>query len=783
MRLVLAYCCVFISLVIKGQGDYLQTIRGIVSDSRTQQIIVGATVIILGEEQKGTITDEFGRFKFDEIPVGRVSIRVSYIGYNTFQANNLALSTGKELIVNVQLEERIEELQEVEIKANKRKDEAINKMASISARSFTIEETERYAGSLGDPSRMAANFAGVTMTSDQRNDIVIRGNSPMGLLWRFEGTDVPNPNHFGSMGSTGGPVSMLNNNVLTNSDFYTGAFPAEYGNALAGVFDLRMRNGNNEKHEFMGQIGFNGFEAGAEGPFSKNSQASYLVNFRYSTLEALSAIGMDFGTGAAIPQYKDLTYKVNVPIKKGRISAYGIGGISYIEMLDSKGDSSTYGWAGTDIYFGANMGATGINWLHFFNENTRISTTLATTRIDNSTRLFDLSDNSNVEKILEKHSETRYSINSVLSTKLNNRNHLNYGITLAFYDVNYSGKRWDENWNKYLDYLSNVGQINTSQVFAEWQHHFNDKFVVNSGLHSQILYTNNTWTAEPRLGFRYKVKDNQSLNFGLGFHSQSQVKAIYFTSIISDTLNNEITYTNKNLDFSKSIHAILGYDILLTENQRIKFETYYQYLYNLPVSSDQPQYSAINQGGDFTYWVFNWMENKGQGENYGVELTIEKFLSKGFYYLLTASLFDSKYTGFDGIKRNTAFNGNYVLNVLSGYEWLLNNRNTLAFDIKMVVAGGKRYIPIDVEKSKIAQSAVYDWDNAYTKRLDNYFRINTRLTYRINYKKFMQEWGIDIQNLTNHQNIFNQTWDSNRNQLVTYYQMGFMPMMTYKIYF
>jgi hypothetical protein len=180
-------------------------------------------------------------------------------------------------------------LDDVTVRPDIRKDQAINEMAVVSARSFTIDETERYAGSLGDPSRMAANFAGVTSVSDQRNDIVIRGNSPLGLLWRLEGLEIPNPNHFGSIGTTGGPISMLNINHLTNSDFYTGAFPAEYGNALAGAFDIRMRNGNNQKHEFMGQMGFNGFELGAEGPFSSNSQASYMANFRYSTLEVLHA--------------------------------------------------------------------------------------------------------------------------------------------------------------------------------------------------------------------------------------------------------------------------------------------------------------------------------------------------------------------------------------------------------------------------------------------------------------------------------------------------------------
>jgi hypothetical protein len=148
---------------------------------------------------------------------------------------------------------------------------------------------------------MASNFAGVSGANDARNDIIIRGNSPSGLLWQLEGLNIPNPNHFGSLSSTGGPVSMLNNNVLDKSDFMTSAFPAQYGNALSGVFDLSLRNGNNEKYEFLGQVGFNGFELGAEGPFSKNSKSSFLINYRYSTLALFQQIGINFGTGSATP--------------------------------------------------------------------------------------------------------------------------------------------------------------------------------------------------------------------------------------------------------------------------------------------------------------------------------------------------------------------------------------------------------------------------------------------------------------------------------------------------
>jgi len=183
---------------------------------------------------------------------------------------------------------------------------------------------------------MVSNFAGVMSSNDSRNDIVIRGNSPMGLLWRIDGVEVPNPNHFGAQGTTGGPVSMLNQNLLSNSDFMTGAFPSEYGNALSGVFDINLRSGNKNKFEFTGQVGFNGFEFAAEGPIwlgKNNTKGSFVVDYRYSTMELVNKLGIDFGTGAAIPKYKDLTIITDIPTKKaGRFKFIGIYGNSFIQL-------------------------------------------------------------------------------------------------------------------------------------------------------------------------------------------------------------------------------------------------------------------------------------------------------------------------------------------------------------------------------------------------------------------------------------------------------------------
>jgi hypothetical protein len=305
-----------------GVAQTTQSIRGKVIDKQSKFPIPGVSVVIVTlNPQKGSVTDDKGEFKLTEVPIGRHDLKVTLFGYTEQLISNILLTSGKEVYLNIELQEQILELEEVKIETEKSKGETNNENSVVSSRTFSIEETSRYAGSRNDPARRAMNFAGVTGASDSRNDIIIRGNSPLGLLWRFEGMDIPNPNHFGTFGTTGGPISMLNNNVLSNSDFITGAWPSQYGNALAGVFDLQMRKGNNQKREYMVQMGFNGLELGAEGPISKKNSSSYLANYRYSTLGIFKALGISFGT-SALPQYQDLNFKVNIPTEKAGTSQY-----------------------------------------------------------------------------------------------------------------------------------------------------------------------------------------------------------------------------------------------------------------------------------------------------------------------------------------------------------------------------------------------------------------------------------------------------------------------------
>jgi hypothetical protein len=346
-----------------------QTLKGSVTDKETQSPLVGATVLVASlATPLGAVTDTNGNFAISNVPVGKHIVAFSYTGYHHLVVSEVVVSSAKEVVLNVEMEESAVKMAEVTVT---QKREHINDMALVSAKTFSVQETEKFAGSRADPARMASNYAGVQGGNDSRNDIVIRGNSPQGVLWRLEGIDIPNPNHFAVPGTTGGPASMLNNKTLANSDFFTGAFPAEYGNGVAGVFDLRLRNGNNERHEYTAQLGLLGTELAAEGPLSKKSRSSFLITYRYSTLQLFEGFHIKIGTNS-VPRYQDLTFKLNFPMgKNGNLSFFGIGGASSIDLIVSKltkPQPELYGASDRDQYFTSNNAIAGASYLYNLNK-------------------------------------------------------------------------------------------------------------------------------------------------------------------------------------------------------------------------------------------------------------------------------------------------------------------------------------------------------------------------------------------------------------------------------
>ncbi|MDR1555511.1 MAG: TonB-dependent receptor [Tannerellaceae bacterium] len=767
---------ILFSLPLSAQRS--QTIRGVVVEKNTLHPLPGANVVVrLNERLLGASSDVGGRFVIDSVPVGRYQLTATMLGYTPYVMGNVLVISGKENFLEIALEESLTELGEVVVTVKTDKNLPLNRMASVSARMLSSEEANRYAGSWGDPARMAANFAGVMASEDTRNDIIIRGNSPMGLLWRLDGFDIPNPNHFGAMGGTGGPVGMLNNNQLANSDFYTGAFPAEYGNALSGVFDLRLRNGNNRKHEFLASAGFNGFELGAEGPLSEKTGASYMINGRYSFLKSLSLIGFDIaGTGGAIPEYQDVTAKINLPLKRGNLSLIALWGSSHIHMTPDMSNESEWlpGDEGSETDGTYRQYFTGLNYTLRTGQQTRIENRLSWQYfgVDMLQHQVTYPDALVKDYFNGTTSEGRFSYAPQVHHRFNSRNFLTGGAGIDVFNTDLRETFYGDGYPE--TYRDGAYRSVLLKAHLQWQHRFSDALSLTPGIYAHYYGLNGDVSAEPRIGLKWALSERSSLNAGSGLHTQMQPRQLYFYR-----WNDELP--NKNLRFSKSWQSVLGYDLKPAANLRLKVEVYYQHLFDIPVIPETPEESILNFGdGYYNTWddVFT---NQGRGKNYGVELTVEKFFAGNYYFLITASLYDSKYTGYDGIERHTKFAGNYSVTALGGYEWKVGSSNLLSINLKAVNMGNKRILPVSVGHT--GASPVYDYSVAYRDKLPPYFRCDLNINMKHNYKKWAVEWFFEIDNLTGRKNIWMQVYNAAHESYDYTYQYGFTPMGGCKVYF
>ena len=780
----------FASLAQETQSEELyQVVRGRVFDQVSKVGLPGANILIPGTDPLiGGTTDEKGNFLLENVPTGRVNLRISFLGYDPATIRELPVTSGKEVILNISLAESLEQLNEVVVTDSGNPQDAANEWAIVSARGFDMEETNRYAGSRNDPARMAQNFAGVSGANDSRNDIIIRGNSPTGVLWRLEGIDIPNPNHFGALGTTGGPVSILNNNLLGKSDFLTGAFPAQFGNANAGVFDLNMRKGNAFKREHLFQIGFNGVEAGTEGPLSIGNGGSYLINYRYSTLAMMQGLGFSPGTGDAVPYYQDLSVKVDIPTKNtGRFTLFAVGGKSNIDLIGADMDSSRtdlYSEISQNIYNSAKMGVAGISHTQYYTDKTFGVFSLSADYAFSGNVVDSLSMKTReaIPSYRNHYGLSKYRAQYQLHQKVDNKNNFSLGMNFDLLGFNLQDSLYRRSSDQFVTLRDMQAYSGLTQGFVQWQHRFNTAWSATGGMHYQYFILNGSQQLEPRAGLSYQHSARGSFQLGYGLHSQLQTLPIYFLE--ADRTTSPGMRTNENLDFTKSHHLVSGYQHQFTSNIHLKVEVYYQHLFDVAVESQPSSFSMLNAGANFGIPNVDNLVNEGRGRNYGLELTLEKSFSGSSYFLVTASLFDSKYQGSDQVWRNTAFNSQYVFNGLYGKEWQIGSKNRiLGVDLKSTYAGGQYVTPIDLAASQSANETMFQKSLAYSEKNPAYFRTDIKINYRVNKKRLTQEWALDIQNVFNNQNLFRQTYNPMTQQIVNSYQLGFFPIPQYRLTF
>jgi hypothetical protein len=758
--------------------ELTQTIKGKILDNETQEPIPFATVVIKNTNPIiGTTTEDNGNFRLENVPIGRYDIEVSYLGYESTIISEVVVTSAKEVVLKITLTESAYALDEVIIRPKTNKEEPLNKMATVSARMLSVEEASRYAGGFDDPARLASSFPGVATSSVGNNAIIVRGNAPKYLQWKIEGVEVPNPNHFANLSALGGGgLTALSSNLLANSDFFTGAFPAEYNNALSGVFDIKMRNGNSSEYEHSIEAGIIGIDFASEGPLGKKEYgASYLVNYRYSTLGLISSLLPD---DAGKINYQDLSFKLSLPTKKaGSFSIWGIGLIDNSESLPEKDINK-------QIYYedieqqdvSQYMGALGINNRLTLKNSAYLNTTLSV-----STNGIDLkTDRLNNQSQLQPENEiknTNYNIvfKSFLNKKFSAKHTNRTGVTLRglAYDIDLKENNVNTNTLNTLASENGFSSLlsaysNSSFSLKNWK--------LNLGINAQLFTLNNSVTIEPRLGLSHQINENNKLSFGYGLHSRIEPLNIYFAT----TANN--TQANKDLKLSKAHHFVLAYDWNISEKLHLKIEPYFQYLFDIPIVANTTT-SLINLEQD--WFINDTYINAGKGQNYGIDLTLEQYINNGFYYLVSASVFNSKYKTDTNKWYNTRFNKNYLITALAGKEFRLgkNKQNSLGINIRASIQGGNRYSPIDNQASLLQQDVVYNETNPFTQQAETVFLTDFTVNYEWNKRKTTQRLSLKVLNATNFEEFQGHRFNLQTNQVDKFKEGIIIPNISYKISF
>lgn len=785
----------FVSSSICAQNhkyNLTQTIRGVVYDIETEQPLPGVNVLLLDTEPlQGASTNAEGAFVIEEVPIGRHNVQFTFIGYEPLVLKQMMLSSGKELVLSIKMNASFAKLDEVVLRATKNKNEALNEMATVSARSFSVEETQRYAAAIFDPARMAQNFAGVNSSGDDlMNEIVVRGNSPKGILWRLEGIEIPNPNHFDDIGATGGAISMLSSSTLSQSDFYTGAFPAEFGNALSGVFDLRLRPGNNKEHEYAVMLGISGVEMSAEGPFSEHSKASYLVNYRYSTTALLKPF-LEEAIGAAVPAYQDMSFKVNIPTQKiGLIQFFGLGGYNdYASSLEP--DATLWPNEGSSSWsFESNQykGVLGMSHRIYLKNNSYLKTVLSLSADNYEAQSFNI-DNSyyinsdNYLKVKTEDTQTEnytFRVNSFFHSQLNAQHTLRLGLSSNKLNYTATSKVDNAEGNDPFTLFNSDGNTILFQSYAQWKYRISELWTLHTGFHYSHLNLNNSQVLEPRMSLAWQCHPLHKLSLSFGRHSKPEHLSTY---LIRD--EESLLQENKNLGFSKAEHLVLAYDLSVNEHMRLKTEIYHQKLFNVPVENEiSSSFSVLNMRSIYDLFGTRGLVNEGTGRNYGIDITLERSFAEGHYYLLTGSLFESKYMALNKVEYNSRYNSNFLITALAGKEWRVGSHkmNILGLNTKFKYGGGNRNTAIDVAASIQEGETVFE-EEPYATRHKDYFRMDFGFSYKINKGKSTHTLLMDIQNLSNQQNIGGQFYNEDTQEIEYWYQTGMLPVFNYRIEF
>ena len=769
----------FSSMMRAQTNQTTQTVRGQVCDVASGEPMIGVTITVENGTTMATVSDSDGNFVINNVPVGRHSVRASYIGYEPVLLKEQLVSSGKELVLNLRMRESISELGEVVIKPRVNKQQPLNEMAQVGARMFSVEEATRYAGGMADPARTASMFAGVA-TGGATNGISIHGNSPQMLLWRVEGVEVPNPNHFAEITEAGGGVfTSLNGSVLANSDFLTGAMPAEFGNALSGAFDMKMRVGNNTKFEHAVQVGTLGVDFASEGPLGKGSKASYLVNYRYSFLEIakkLHAINMENET----LDYQDLSFKINMPTTKAGTFALWFTGLidNYENKVPDVSDWETL-WDSNDSWSRQRNCATGLTHTYRFKNGGSLHSSVAFTGAYRKLGVNNYDEQMNQTPGMDGRNS---QWNVIISTQHQHKFSSRYTMLNGFEHQHLEFNTWldwiHETGGPLYRVYESEGNTGLTRLYTNHKVALSRRLSTVIGMNVMWFNLNNQWLMEPRVSVQYKTSSSSTLSLAYALNSRKESTDTYFVTMADKN-------PNEDLGLTRSHHISASFAQRLGENAMLKIEPYWQWLFDVPVEQGTTN-SILNHRNFFQDRA---LTNEGAGRNYGIDLTLERYLKDGFYGMLTATLFKSEYRDAQGEWHHSRHDRGYITNILGGKEWMVgkSKKNVFGLNGRLTLMGGDRYTPIpegitfeDIMKRPDKSIPEVDGLDPFSKQKGMNIGYAFSVKYTINKRHTSHHFILEYLQMKTFQG---QTFDLRTHEIVDKFTSLTFPNIAYRVEF
>ncbi|OQY27095.1 MAG: hypothetical protein B6244_11640 [Candidatus Cloacimonetes bacterium 4572_55] len=776
----------FVGILLFGGAleSHAQTgqLQGTATDRLTGEPLIGVNVILKGTPL-GSATRDNGSYQIPDVPVGIYTIIFSMLGYEKKVQTNVSIRPEKTTFLSAELDEQVLSGSEVVVTAasyfSKDSD------APTSVRTLGYEEIRRSPGAREDISRMIQNLPGVNPTGDDRNDLVVRGGSPSEALFLVDRIEIPNPNHFGTQGASGGPISMLNTELIKNVEFFAGGFPAPYGGRISAVLDVHYREG--DRHRFGGKADLNMGGAGVnlEGPI-RGGRGSWIFAAHRSYLEVMESV-LDAG---GVPIYTNLQGKMVYDLRDDlKLSIIGLGGLDEIE-IEQEPDKEDYEIGERDtsevefivnktrqFSIGSNLTKlwghrlfSNLTLFHSYNRfyidyNIRDS---EITRPDDKLELAtiiqtNVYDNTSTEQITGAKNDWRFV--------LPNRDQLNWGASakvLQFdhdivyqpYDsLNAVGGQSEPN-------IVSVKQDPTTKIgaYVSFIKRFPPYFELTIGGRYDYFHLLETHDFGPRIGAAFHINKRLTVNAASGIYYQSPE----FVFITGDSMNRE------NLKSLRCEHYIAGFDYLLTEATLFSAEIYRKNYSDYPISSDPDFafYSTANSGGDYGSVGSDELISQGKGRAIGLELLLQKKLISGLYGMISYSLSKVEHQAMDKIYRSGEFDNRHVFNLVAGYRL----SKSWELSLKYRYSGGRPYTPFDESASIEAGRDQLDTSRINDERFAPYHRLDLRFDHRKYFKKFVLVTYFSIENVYNRENEGDIFWNEKKLSTDNAYQTGIFPI-------